>query len=148
MKLSMPRPSLKSIEFEPIGRRQQAEYEKELIQIENHVLGGDDDDELVNDAFMEGNNVDAAGKAIRFKMVTKIKKDASRPSRRVVEIDPDDLPGLAKYQGEMRKNENLFKNFEFSGNAGATNETPRTDSKIPPGTVSYTHLTLPTILRV
>ena len=97
--------------------------------------GGDDKDELVNDALMEGNNVDATGKHIVFKLKKSIrdKKDANILSRRVIEIDVDDLRGLAKYQGDMRKNEHIFKTFEFSGNSGTNELKPETKSKIPAG---------------
>ena len=134
MKLSMLRPNLKSIEFEPIGRRAQTEYEKELVQIENHVLGGDDEEEMINDALMEGNNVDAEGKPIVFKLKKSVRnKKDGRISGRVIKVDVDDLRGLAKYQGDMRKNAQIFKTFEFSGNSGTKDLKSDAKSKIPAG---------------
>ena len=118
-KLTMPRPTLKSVEFEPTGRRSQDEYEKELILIENHVLSDDDGDQA-DDAFMAQNNVDIDGKMIVFKTVMRVRtsKDKIPAARRIVEIDLADLGRLAECQRANQRNKNLFKTFEFSGGPG------------------------------
>ena len=108
-KLTMPRPTLKSVEFEPTGRRSQDEYEKELILIENHVLSDDDGDQA-DDAFMAQNNVDIDGKMIVFKTVMRVRtsKDKIPAARRIVEIDLADLGRLAECQRANQRNKNLF----------------------------------------
>ena len=113
MKLALPRPTMKSVEFEPIGRNDQENYEKELISLENHMLGDEDDVMYAED--MSGNVVDYKGNPIVFRMPTSVRTDTSKiPTRRVVELDLEELKGLAEYQKTMISKEKDLKNFKFT----------------------------------
>ena len=112
MKLSLPRPTMKSIEFEPIGRQDQENYENELISIETHMLG--DENDIFNEGVLTGNVVDHNGKPIVFKMPKGVRTDSSKiPDRRVVELDFNQLKRLAEYQKMMISKEKDFREFKF-----------------------------------
>ena len=116
MKLALTKANNKAIDVEPISRHQLHRYEKDLVAIEEHVLGGPED--AHEDEVLAGFNVDQNGRRIVFKTVTSVRTESTHiPERNVITLDPEEVKKMGAFEKTIRnyhdENDAPFNDFKF-----------------------------------